>query len=295
MNDLLTYLNIKQQQIEDYLDTCLPEESTYPSDIYRAMRHTLFAGGKRLRPIIALTVGEMLNGINEHLLPSACAIELIHTASLILDDLPCMDDAELRRGKPTSHKVFGEHIAILASFALFNRAYGLIAQIPDDININPNLYLQVIREISSVVGVEGMIGGQAIDLQSVGKSIDLDTLEYIHSHKTGALFIGVVRLGAILSNASAAELEAITIYAKNLGLAFQIVDDLLDVQSEENKLGKDVKQDTQKTTFVQFCGVEESKLLAQELIDYAQEALNPFGERASILKALAQYVVAREK
>jgi len=295
MNDLLTYLDIKKRQIENYLDTCIPEENTYPTDIYNAMRHTLFAGGKRLRPIIALTVGEMLNGINEQLLPSACAIELIHTASLILDDLPCMDNAELRRGKPTCHKVFGEHLAILASFALFNRAYGLIAQVPDDININPNLYLQVIREIASVVGIQGMIGGQALDLQSVGESIDFDTLEYIHSHKTGTLFIGVVRLGAILSNASADELEAITIYAKNLGLAFQIVDDLLDVQSEENKLGKDIKQDTQKTTFVEFCGVEESKLLAQELINYAQEALAPFGERAIILKALAQYVVAREK
>ena len=258
-----------------------------------AIETSLFAFAKRLRPVLALLVAEILKGDAEAVLPAGCAIEMVHTASLILDDLPSMDDAKTRRGRPTCHVAHGEATAILAAFALENRAFEILAAGwpggPD-----PAVRSRAAAELSRAIGTDGMIAGQSVDLLMTDRTIDFPTLEFIHSRKTGALFMASAAIGAEIARAEPAELAAVVAYAKNLGLAFQIVDDLIDVVGGV-EAGKDTGQDVKKTTFVSFSGVEGARALANELSAASQAALQPFGARAQPLAELARYVVARRR
>jgi len=258
-----------------------------------AIETSLFAPAKRLRPVLSLLVAEILKGDSEAVLPAGCAIEMVHTASLILDDLPSMDDAKTRRGRPTCHVAHGEATAILAAFALENRAFEILAEGwpggPD-----PAVRSRAAAELGRAIGMDGMIAGQSVDLLMTDRTIDFPTLEFIHSRKTGALFMASAAIGAEIARAQPAELAAVVAYAKNLGLAFQIVDDLIDVVGGV-EAGKDTGQDVKKTTFVSFSGVEGARALAAELSAASQAALQPFGARAQPLAELARYVVARRR
>ena len=262
--------------------------------VQRALEDSLLAPGKRLRPILALLVAEVLRGDPESVVPAACAIEMVHTASLILDDLPCMDDAALRRGRPTCHVAHGEATAILAAFALQNRAFeilGLGWPGGPDAGVRSGLA----RDLARAIGMDGMIAGQAKDLEMTDRPLDFATLEFIHSRKTGALFIASAELGAAAARATPGERGAVAAYAKNLGLAFQIVDDLIDAVGVAAEAGKDVGRDLKKTTFVSFSGVDGARQLAEELIGASTEALAGFGAKAQPLRELARYVVTRRR
>jgi geranylgeranyl diphosphate synthase type II len=265
-----------------------------PSRVGEAVHASLHAPAKRLRPVLSLLVTEMLNGEPDAVLPAACAVELVHTASLILDDLPSMDNATLRRGRPACHVAFGESTAILAAFALLTRGFELLAEDWPGAP-SPAVRQAIACDLGRAVGKDGMIAGQAADLQMAGREIDFATLEFIHSRKTGALFIAAAVLGAEAAGADAAVREAVSAYSKNLGLAFQIVDDLLDVAGDKAVLGKDVGQDLKKTTFVSFAGVAGATQLASELAATSEKTLVGFGPRAEPLRQLARYVVARRR
>lgn len=271
----------------------LVEASRAPA-VAAAIEDSLFAPAKRLRPILALLVADLLRGDPGSVLPAGCAIEMVHTASLILDDLPAMDDAKTRRGRPTCHVAHGEATAVLAAFALNNRAFEILAEGwaggPD-----PLVRAELARELARAIGQDGMIAGQSVDLQMEGRTIDFPTLEFIHSRKTGALFMASAATGAVASRARPAETAAVVAYAKNLGLAFQIVDDLIDAVGAAAEAGKDVGQDARKTTFVSFAGAEGARALAEELIAVSIDALSPFGARATPLRELARYVVTRRR
>jgi geranylgeranyl diphosphate synthase type II len=271
----------------------LVEPSRAPA-VAAAVEDSLFAPAKRLRPILSLLVADVLRGDPQSVLPAGCAIEMVHTASLILDDLPSMDDARTRRGRPTCHVAHGEATAVLAAFALMNRAFELLAEGwdggPDDAARGA-----IARELARAIGQDGMIAGQSVDLQMEGRTIDFPTLEFIHSRKTGALFMASAATGAMAARARPAERAAVVAYAKNLGLAFQIVDDLIDAVGGSEEAGKDVGQDARKTTFVSFAGADGARALAEELIAVSIAALAPFGSRATPLRELARYVVTRRR
>jgi len=262
--------------------------------VQAALEDSLFAPAKRLRPIVSLMVTEMFRGDPRRALPAGGAIEMAHTASLILDDLPSMDDARERRGRPACHVAHGEATAILAAFALLNRAYEVLAEgWPEGPDAAARDALA--RDLARAVGLDGMIAGQSEDLRLTDRAIDFPTLEFVHSRKTGALFTCAAAVGATLGRASAADTAAVTAYAKNLGLAFQIVDDLIDVTGDRASAGKDVGQDLKKTTFVSFSGVEGARELAAELVATSVEALRGFGARAEPLRDLARYVTVRTR
>jgi geranylgeranyl pyrophosphate synthase len=254
----------------------------------------LFAPAKRLRPVLTLLVGDVFQAPHAALLGGACAVEMVHTASLILDDLPSMDGATERRGRPACHIAHGEATAILAAFALINRAFDLLAsgwpEAPDATTRGG-----MARELAQAIGLDGMIAGQAMDLAMTDRATDLKTLEYVHSRKTGALFTVSAVLGTLVSRVTVAERVAIAAYAKNLGLAFQIVDDLIDATGDAAASGKNVRQDERKTTFVSFAGVAGARQLAAELIEASQDALRPLGPRAEPLRELARYVIVRKR
>ena len=258
-----------------------------PGILLEAIRYSLFAGGKRLRPALALGAAEIVSGDDAVALPAACAIEMIHTYSLMHDDLPAMDNDDLRRGKPTSHKVYGEAMAILAGDALATMAFDVLAQAGD---------LRVIQEIARAVGVGGMAGGQVLDLQSEGKEISLEQLRRLHACKTGALIRVSVRSGALLARASEEQLEALSKFGEHLGLAFQIADDILDVTGDEKTLGKPIGSDEakNKSTYPALVGLDRAHRLADEAADSAVKALEPFGSEADIFRALARFVVERQ-
>ncbi len=259
-----------------------------------AIDHSLLAPAKRLRPILSLLVAEMFRSDPRRVLPAGCAVEMVHTASLILDDLPSMDDASLRRGRPACHVVHGEATAVLAAFALFNRAYEVLAEgWPEGPDATARAGLA--RDLARAIGLDGMIAGQSEDLRMTDRQTDFATLEFIHSRKTGALFICAAALGAVGSSAKPAETAAVIAYAKNLGLAFQIVDDLIDATGDRAAAGKDVAKDLKKTSFLSFSGVEGARQLARELVATSQEALRGFGAAAQPLRELASYVVARQR
>ncbi len=258
-----------------------------------AIESSLFAPAKRLRPVLALLVAEVLKGDPEVVLPAGCAIEMVHTASLILDDLPSMDDAQTRRGQPTCHVRHGEATAILAAFALQNRAFEILAEGWEG-GPDAAARSRVAGELCRAIGIDGMIAGQSLDLRMTDRVIDFPTLEFIHSRKTGALFMAAAALGALSARARPAELAAVVAYAKNLGLAFQIVDDLIDVTGGA-EAGKDTGKDVKKTTFVSFSGIEGARALAAELVAASQAAIEAFGPRAAPLGELARYVVARKR
>lgn len=259
----------------------------------RAMEYSLLAGGKRLRPVLLMAAADAVNGSGEKFLSVACALEMIHTYSLIHDDLPAMDNDDFRRGKPTNHKVFGEATAILAGDALLTLAFEVATR---QKNVPAETILSVVREISAAAGPSGMVGGQAIDLASENKTIDLATLKKMHLGKTGALFKAAIRSGAILASATAPQLDALTAYAENFGLAFQITDDILDVTGDEKSLGKPVGSDAKnhKSTYVTLTSLDTAKNLAKIAVTDALDALKIFGTEANFLRETVQYLVDRK-
>jgi geranylgeranyl pyrophosphate synthase len=283
-------------EIEAALEAALPPESAWPQTIHRAIRYSLFAGGKRIRPVLVLAAGEAVGGARAELVSLACAVEMIHTYSLIHDDLPAMDNDDLRRGKPTSHKVFGEAIAILAGDALLTRAFHVLAELPagaSDALVRRRLAASA--ELGLACGTTGLIGGQVMDLESEGKTIDAGALEGLHRAKTGALLKASVRGGAMLGGASEEELARLTRYAEAIGLAFQVVDDVLDATEDAARLGKTAGKDqaAQKATYVSVHGLERARQLAATLREDALAALQPLGPRGALLAALAREIVDR--
>jgi geranylgeranyl diphosphate synthase type II len=256
--------------------------------IERSMAHTLFAPSKRVRPVLTQLTAELCGGTAAHALGAAAAMELVHTSSLILDDLPAMDNASLRRGRPANHLAFGEAIAILAAFGLLNLAFGTLARTYD-----PSLSVRLAALLDDAVGNDGLIAGQAADLLATEQEIGFDLLERIHRGKTGALFNASAVAGAMTAAADADEVAALSAFAKNLGLAFQIIDDLLDVEGDPAQTGKATRTDARKTTFVSFSGVAGAHALAAELCQTADRALAPFGRRADRLRELSAFVAGR--
>lgn len=293
--DLKKYLDQKMEIIDEALNQYLPPETEYPQTIHEAMRYSVFAGGKRLRPILVIAAAEVVGGRAEDVLPTACGIELIHTFSLIHDDLPAIDNDDYRRGKLTCHKVFGEDMAILAGDGLLTHAFQLLAQNSEIKTINKEAIPLVIKEVAGAIGTLGLIGGQVVDVQSEGKEIDFPRLEYIHTHKTGALIAISLKVGATLMDAQEEEIEAIFQYGKLIGLAFQIVDDILNVEGDEVQLGKPVGSDLRqkKATYPALFGIEESRQKARRLIEEAKKELEIFGEKGEILRLLADFIVER--
>ena len=258
------------------------------------MRYSLMAGGKRLRPILCLATCELMGGPIEQALPTACALEMIHTMSLIHDDLPAMDNDDYRRGKLTNHKVYGEDVAILAGDGLLAYAFEYIAA--QTRNVAPHRVLQVIARVGRAVGAAGLVGGQVVDLEVEGKpDVAIETLTFIHRHKTAALLDASVVSGAMLAGAEAEDIDRLSKYAQDIGLAFQIVDDVLDITATQEELGKTAGKDlqAQKATYPSFWGIEESKRQAQQLVDSAKAELNIYGAAALPLQAIADYITAR--
>ena len=292
--ELKQYMADVREKTDRRLRELLPAETEYPETIHKAMAYSVFAGGKRFRPMLVLAACEAVCGNPDQALDGACAMECIHTYSLIHDDLPGMDDDDYRRGKLTNHKVFGEGMAILAGDALLTYAFEILSGMAAD--HDTAAVLQVIREVSCAAGTAGMIGGQVVDIESEQKTPTIELLQYIHNHKTGALIEASTRMGAILGGADAAQLEALTEYARQLGLAFQITDDILDVVGDESKIGKPVGSDekNEKATFPVLFGLEQSRRMAREAVEAAVSALAPFGERGAVLAALATYLLERE-
>ena len=274
-----------QSRIDDTLKALVPDEGTH---VAKAMAYTLGAPSKRVRPVLTLLAAELCGGSVARALPAAAAMELVHTSSLILDDLPSMDNAELRRGRPSNHVMFGEAIAILAAFGLLNHAYGALSR-----SYEPSLAATLASLVSEAIGIKGLIGGQAADLLATERDIDFDLLERIHREKTGALFNASAVAGALTAGAEPGAIAALSAFAKNLGLAFQIVDDVLDVEGDPADTGKAVRQDARKTTFVSFSGVAGAHQLAGELCHAADRALSPFGHNADRLRALSAFVAGR--
>ena len=260
-----------------------------------AMNYSLKAGGKRLRPILTLESCRIVGGNEEDAIPFAIAIEMIHTYSLIHDDLPALDNDDLRRGKPTNHKVFGEGMATLAGDALLNYAFEVMLSSAID-KEDANKYLKAINEVAKHAGIYGMIGGQVVDVESENKVIDKDKLDFIHLNKTAAMIIGCMRAGAIVGGADKEALEKITTYAKNIGLSFQIVDDILDIIGEEEKLGKPIGSDLEnhKSTYPSLLGLEESRRIANELIDEAKNSIKGLSSEVEFLNQLADYIINRD-
>jgi geranylgeranyl diphosphate synthase type II len=294
---LARYLEERRLQVDEALGRYLPEASDHPKEIHEAVRYSVFAGGKRLRPILVLAAAEAAGGQVEHALPAAAAIELIHTYSLIHDDLPAMDDDDFRRGRPTCHKVYGEALAILAGDALLTQAFILLSGDPSSIRADAVARLRVINEIAQAAGSRGMVGGQVVDILQEDREVDLATLLYLHTHKTGSLIRACLRVGGIISSAGSEQMEALTRYGDRIGLAFQIVDDILDLEGSLEVLGKRAGSDLRKkkATFPGLLGLEESRQRARSLVREAKHALSVFGDRGAALGAIADYVVARRR
>ena len=294
------YLETKRQQVDAALEKYLPAQTGSLADHFKAMRYSIFAGGKRVRPILCLAaaeaVGDFSRGFPEEVLLTACALECIHTYSLIHDDLPAMDDDALRRGKPTNHMVFGEAGAILAGDSLLTFAFELLSRKPLTA-VAATDRLQIISLISKAVGPEGMVGGQFLDLTHEGKAVQYKTLREIHSRKTGALITAAVQTGAVLGGSTAEQFTALTGYGAKIGLAFQIVDDLLNVEGTAEQLGKAAGSDAarNKATYPALLGLEETRYMARKTVDEALTALEKFDERATMLRELARYIITRKR
>jgi len=293
--DLTGYLKQNRERVDQTLEEWLPTEKRFPGTLYRAMRYSLFAGGKRVRPILALAACDALGGDRGNVLPAACALELIHTYSLIHDDLPAMDNDDLRRGLATNHKVFGEAMAILAGDALLTHAFQVLAEIECP-SLSEQDRLRIVGEVASAAGAAGMVGGQVVDILSEGdREVDQPTLEFIHTHKTGAMIRVSLRVGAIAGGADERALQALTHYGERVGLAFQIADDILDLEGDEAVIGKQVGSDLkkEKTTYPALYGISESRRRARQLVDSALDDLVGFDSRAEPLRMLAGYIVER--
>jgi geranylgeranyl diphosphate synthase type II len=289
---LKSYLVSRQRIVDKALHACLPKASVKPPTIHKAMRYSMFAGGKRLRPILCLAAAEACGGPIEDALPLACAVECVHTYSLIHDDLPCMDNDDFRRGKPTCHKVFGEGIAVLAGDALLTLAFEILANAKAQPRYGTAALL---RELATASGSRWLIAGQVADLEGEGKKISARQLRFIHESKTAALLAASIRLGAMSANATGKKLEDLTVFGQALGLAFQIIDDILDVTQTSAKLGKSAGKDVsaQKATYPAVFGLERSGREADRLTKSAHAALDSFGEKGAALRELADFLLQR--
>ena len=287
------YLAERSALVDKALNQHLPKITVKPATIHKAMRYSIFAGGKRLRPILALAAAEACGGKIEAALPHACAVEFIHTYSLIHDDLPCMDDDDLRRGRPTNHKVFGEGVAVLAGDALLTVAFEILSHATPTRRYSMTA---LIRELSHAAGSRWLIAGQVLDLEGEGKPTSAKDLKFIHQSKTAALLTASIRLGAMSANAPEAKLAALTDFGQALGLAFQVIDDILDVTQTSEKLGKSAGKDVaaQKATYPAVFGLDKSRAEARRLTETARAAVKPFGKHSMPLLALADYLLNRD-
>lgn len=294
--DVRQYLQQWKDRIDRTLEALLPAEEGRSSKLNQAMRYSVLGGGKRIRPILAIAACEAVGGETEGILPFACALEMVHAYSLVHDDLPAMDNDDFRRGRPTTHRVYGDAMAILAGDALLTAAFQTIGRGALEKNLDPTLAIDVVREVSLAAGFSGMVGGQAVDMEFEGREVDLPTVEYIHTHKTGALILASVRTGARFGQASPKQLEAITKYGERIGLAFQIVDDVLNVTGQRAELGKSIGSDEarKKATYPALVGVIESKRLAESLVEEAISSIATLGKSADPLREIARYLVSRE-
>lgn len=295
--DLKSYVKERCQLVDAELNRVMPLENELPYSLHKAMRYSTFAGGKRIRPVLLLAACEAVGGDRTPAVAAGAAMEMIHTYSLVHDDLPAMDNDDFRRGNPTNHKVFGEAVAILAGDALLTQAFILLSSPALALSVPPATLLQVIHEIACCAGSKGMVGGQVVDMESEGKhDIDLPTVQYIHIHKTGALIKASIKVGALLGGADEKQLAALVRFGEAIGLAFQIADDILDIEGTTEELGKDAGSDQErgKATYPAVVGIEESRRRASELLDLALESLSAFDHRADPLREIARYVVARK-
>ncbi len=287
-NTLKGYISLVAERLDKYL----AKKDNPQNVIYDAMRYSVFAGGKRLRPVLMLACAEMCGGDVNEVMPFACAMEMIHTYSLIHDDLPSMDNDDLRRGMPTNHIKFGEATAILAGDALLNKAFEVVSEYN---GTNPERAIKAMNMLAVSSGTEGMIGGQIVDMESEGKNIDLEILKYLHLNKTGAIIRSACTIGALMGGGNDEEINAVDEFAKNLGVAFQIQDDILDVIGNEDELGKPIGSDEEedKNTYVKLVGLERSKEMAEEYSDKAKKSLAIFGDKAKFLVELTDYLTDR--
>lgn len=294
--DFKGMLSERKSEIEKLIENYFKDANAPQNTLFKAMDYSLNAGGKRLRPILVLEACKLVEGNLELAKPFACAIEMIHTYSLIHDDLPAMDNDDYRRGKPTNHKVYGEGMAILAGDGLLNYAYEKMIHTslknPDD----SDRCLKAMNEIAYHAGINGMIGGQVVDLESENKKVDLTTVDFIHKHKTAALIIASMRCGAILGGADNEALKRITDYAERIGLAFQIIDDILDIVGDQEKLGKDIgsDQEKEKSTYPSLLGLESSREIAKKMIQESKDAIGYFGDKAAFLIELSDFLASRD-
>ena len=293
MESLKDYLKARAEDVDAALDDFLPKGRSRPATIHQAMRYSLFAGGKRLRPILCLAAAEACGGETDAAMPSACAVELMHTYSLVHDDLPCMDDDDLRRGRPTCHKVYGDGMAVLTGDALLTEAFIVLSQ-----TAHPKRYplAAFIAELGITGGSTKLIGGQVMDLEGEGKDLTKAQLIRIHEAKTAALLTTSIRLGAMSANATPAKLEALTTFGHSLGLAFQVIDDILDVTQTTEKLGKTAGKDeaVAKATYPAILGLDKARKEAHRLTKNAMDALKPLGKRATHLRQIAEYLLDRD-
>jgi geranylgeranyl diphosphate synthase, type II len=293
--DLGAYMAERARAVDEALGRFLPAESAPPETLHKAMRYSVFAGGKRLRPVLVIAGAEAVGGSMNDVMPTACAVEMIHTYSLIHDDLPAMDNDDFRRGSPTNHKVFGEALAILAGDALLTLAFRLLADNVPAVASGSRLH-DVLVEIADAAGSPGMVGGQVADIECEGKRADGEIVDYIHTHKTAALIRASIRSGAILSGATSGQLDALGVAGEALGLAFQIMDDILDVTATSEELGKTAGKDQaqQKATYPAVHGIEASRRRAHALVAEAHAALEPFGPHGLPLRALGTFFIERK-
>lgn len=293
MSDLKDYLAERCQLVDDALNRFIPDAQTRPTTLHQAMRHSIFAGGKRLRPVLCLAAAEACGGSVNEAIYNACAVECLHTYSLIHDDLPCMDDDDMRRGVPTCHKVYGEAIALLAGDALQALAFELVTRTPMTSNHPTEM---MVLELARTAGSLHLVGGQVADLEGEGKKLPLDDLRFIHEGKTAALLTTSVKLGAMSANATAEQKQALHEFGMATGLAFQIIDDILDVTQTSEKLGKSAGKDVaaEKSTYPALMGLEASRAEAHRLTEAANRALDVFGDQGARLRQLADYLLNRD-
>ena len=293
MMNLKTYWSARQKEVEKALNQFLPKATLKPTTMHESMRYSLFAGGKRLRPILALAAADVIAGKHLNAIPSACAVECIHTYSLVHDDLPCMDNDDFRRGKPTNHKVYGDGIAVLAGDALLTIAFEITAKTKTTSRYSTADFIQ---ELAFASGSKMLIAGQVGDIEGEGKKADFNQLRWIHERKTAALISSSIRLGAMSANATPTQLKALTTFGQNLGLAFQVVDDILDITQTTEKLGKSAGKDlvAEKSTYPALLGLEGAQKEAKRLTALSMKAIKPLGKKAEPLLAIADFMLSRE-
>jgi geranylgeranyl diphosphate synthase type II len=293
--DIHAYLDQQRQRVDQFLEQSLPDTLSDPQKLYESMRYSLLGGGKRVRPILTIAAAQALGYDNDAMLPFAASLEFVHTYSLIHDDLPAMDDDDYRRGRLTNHKVFGDGMAILAGDALLTMAFELCSQNEGGHGLTVGQQLTIVRELAFGSGHQGMVGGQVMDIQAENQDVELPHLQKIHSHKTGQLIRAAVRIGGIIGGASSAQLQSLTDYAEDIGLAFQIADDVLNMVGTREELGKDAGTDEKrgKKTYPSFFGIDGARQLGNECVERAVKRLEPFDHQADPLRRMATYIMSR--